>query len=244
METNIRYTVVGAFVIILMTAIVIAIIWLSSGFSFEEYKTYKIYMKESVSGLNPESSVEFNGVDVGNITNMEINQKNPRIVEVWIDVKKNTPITVDTFATLSIRGITGLAYIALQDKGTNVTPLVETPGEQYPVIKTAPSILVRMDIAMTKLSESLQQMSVSLQALLSKENLAMVKKILNNSATASQQLQPLIQNSISTISNAGATSREITNTARTISEMTDEIKQNPSILIRGKEPQPLGPGEK
>ena len=35
----------------------------------------------------------------------------------------------------------------------------------------------------------------------------------------------------------------LSNAARTLSEVSDEIKQNPSILIRGVDRQALGPGE-
>ena len=45
METNVNYSIVGAFVIVLTAAIVVAIIWLSAGLSFEGYTTYKIYME-------------------------------------------------------------------------------------------------------------------------------------------------------------------------------------------------------
>ena len=40
METNVNYTLVGAFVIALVTATVLAIIWLSSGFSIKENDIY------------------------------------------------------------------------------------------------------------------------------------------------------------------------------------------------------------
>ena len=73
-ETNIRYTAVGAFVIIFVLAIVFSVIWLSSGFSFNHYKIYKVYMQESVSGLNVQSPVEYNGVDVGSVRSIELDQ--------------------------------------------------------------------------------------------------------------------------------------------------------------------------
>src|SRR5436190_24002712 len=103
METNVNYTVVGGFVIILMACFVVAIIWLSSGFSLEKDSTYMIYMQESVSGLAPDSAVEYNGVDVGSVKSVELNAKNPQLVEVMVQIKHNTPITQGTIATLSSR---------------------------------------------------------------------------------------------------------------------------------------------
>ncbi|HEX4045681.1 MAG TPA: MlaD family protein, partial [Gammaproteobacteria bacterium] len=130
METNVNYTIVGAFVIFLVTAIVLGIIWLSSGFSFQHYSTYLVHMQESVTGLTIDSPVEYNGVQVGNVTSIEINHDNPRQVELLLNIKKDTPITRGTFATLTSRGITGITYIALKDRGTDLRPLLVAPGQK------------------------------------------------------------------------------------------------------------------
>ena len=119
MDTNINYTAVGAFVIFLITAIILGIIWLSSGFSFEKYSTYMAYMQESVSGLSIDAPVEFNGVSVGAVKTIELNHKNPHLVEITFTIKSSTPITTNTIATLTTRGITGITYIALKDAGTD-----------------------------------------------------------------------------------------------------------------------------
>ena len=44
METNINYAAVGEFVITLIIAATLAIIWLSSGYSFQTHTTYLIYL--------------------------------------------------------------------------------------------------------------------------------------------------------------------------------------------------------
>ena len=68
MESNIHYTAVGAFVIGLMICVIMTILWLSSGFFNEEnFSLYKVYMRESVSGLSVDSTVEYNGVVVGTV---------------------------------------------------------------------------------------------------------------------------------------------------------------------------------
>src|SRR3990167_1857409 len=113
METNVSYTIVGAFVITLLTAMVLAIIWLSSGFSFDQYTTYLVYMQESVSGVSVDSQVEFNGVNVGTVKSISLNHKNPQLVELLLNIKKDTPVTRGTVATLNSRGFTGIAYLAL-----------------------------------------------------------------------------------------------------------------------------------
>src|SRR3990167_6657691 len=136
METNINYAAVGAFVISLIVAAVLAIIWLSSGFSVKHYTRYKVYMQESVTGLNTDSPVEFNGVDVGSVKNIHLDKKNPQLVILLLDINASTPITQGTVATLQTRGVTGVTYMALKVKSENLTPIKVLKGETYPVIPT------------------------------------------------------------------------------------------------------------
>lgn len=252
METNINYTMVGAFVMVLVACITLGIIWLSAGFSVDEYKSYQVFMRESVNGLAVDAQVEFNGVNVGTVKSIAINQKDPQVVIVLLNVKKDTPITLGTQATLNMKGLTGIGYLALIDKGTDTRPLRALPGQPYPVINTAPSLLVRFDTAMTKLNDSLHQVSVSIQSLLDQQNLRSIKQILQNLQFATQSLPLLLQTSrramqmitTQTLPAANQAMINLDTLTRNMASFSVEIKQNPAVLIRGMQPQPLGPGEK
>lgn len=238
MEKNINYTLVGAFVILLFACIVLSIIWLSAGLSIKQYTTYQVYMKESVSGLSLDSSVEYNGVNVGSVSNIALNQKNPQLVELLLKIKEGTPITEGTQAVLNVKGLTGIAFIALQDKGNDTRPLPILPGQSYPVIGTAPSFLLRLDTAINKLNDSLFQLSHSVESLLDKDNLRAIKQLLSNMNQISQTLNT------QTLPNTNQAIIHLNMMTQQFSTLSTEIKNNPSILIRGKTESSLGPGEK
>jgi len=271
MDTNVNYTIVGAFVIILLSAIILAIIWLSSGFSFEQYSTYMVYMQESVSGLSIDSPVEFNGVNVGTVHSIELNRQNPQLVELLLSVKSNTPITQGTVATLTTRGVTGITYIALKDKSTDLRKLKRLGDEPYPIIKTAPSLFLRLDTALSEVSTNLRLVTESIQSVLDKENLRSIKgtlhnldhitgvmannsqqitKILTNTAKASEKMAPLLQSSTTairlletqTLPTAYRLLDNLDTMTQSFSELSNELKENPSILIRGSIKR-TGPGE-
>lgn len=273
METNVNYTVVGAFVLIMSAAIIMGIIWLSSGFSLERYNTYKIYMQESVSGLNEDSTVEYNGVNVGSVRSIELNRQNPQLVEILLNIKSGTPITNGTVATLTTKGLTGVTYIGLKDKSTDLTPLVAKPGQPYPVIRTAPSIFLRIDIALTQFSKSFHEISESIQKLLDQENLKAIKgtlsnlqnftralaqnskkitTILDNTSKATQRFEPLLRSGTNamrafetqTLPAAYQLISNLDDVSQNLSDLTAEIKQNPSVIIRGSQRIDLGPGER
>jgi phospholipid/cholesterol/gamma-HCH transport system substrate-binding protein len=272
MEPKVNYTLVGAFMLFLIAATILAIIWLSSGFSFEQFTVYKIYMQESVSGLNIDSPVEYNGVNVGSVLKVDLNPKNPHEVELLLNINKSTPITKGTVATLNTRGVTGITFIALKDDSTDLTPLRASRDQPYPVIKTAPSFFLRLDTALSKLSYNLEKVSDSIQGLLDKDNQQSIKDILTNmsqvtgtlaansqklntilenTAKASAQFGPLVQSSAGSMriletQTLPATYKMISNLnemTRSMAEISQQIKQNPAVLVRGVEHQPLGPGE-
>ncbi|MBA3660578.1 MAG: MCE family protein [Gammaproteobacteria bacterium] len=272
METNANYTMTGIFVLSLLIAIIFLIIWLSSGFAFQGYKIYKVYMKESVSGLNVDSPVEFNGVGVGTVKSIEINNENPELVELLLNVSKDAPVSQGTEATLNSRGLTGMTYVALKDKSNDLRPLRPNRGEEYPIIKTSPSLFLRLDAALSQLTENMKTVASSVQSLLDKDNLHSIKEILinldnlsrglasnnqrlttimENTAIATQELRPLLRASITTMRALEnqilpTTTRllfNIDNITRTLSEVTSEVRQNPSVLLRGSEKPILGPGE-
>lgn len=269
METSANYTIVGIFVICMITAIVLAVIWLSSGFTLETSKIYLVYMNESVNGLNLDSPVEFNGVHVGSVEDIKINKINPQLVELHLKIKSSTPITQGTSATLGQRGLTGMTYVALKDKSTDLSPISIQPGKKYPIIKSAPSLFMRLDSALTQLSQDFQEISKTFD----EENRKTIKATLNNlrkitdtlsknnqkftailenTEKASQQFSPLLRTTTRTFKTLEeqtlpATYQIIMNLQAitgSLSAVTHDIKQNPSILIRGVDRQPLGPGER
>lgn len=267
MESKVNYTVVGAFVIVLIAFFVLAIIWLSSGFaSGEDFKRYLVYMDEAVTGLTVDSPVKYNGVDVGTIKDIEINLKNPKQVVLTLEIKESTPIMESTTATINTQGITGIAYINLQtDNLANNKPLTAKPGQEYPVIKTKPSLFFRLDTLLTTLSNNLSETTQSINQLLNPENRKAISgvlvnlnqvaitlaannkkidSILANTSQATQQLPDIVQRlNEQTIPTMNAALLKLNHVANNLLETSSTVKQNPAILIRGEAPATPGPGE-
>ncbi len=110
-------------------------------------------------------------------------------------------------------------------------------GEPYPVINTEPSLLLRLDTALTDLSENFRKLTQSIQSLLSDQNLQSTKQLLQSS----QKTMQLIETQ--TIPETNQAARDLSHLIENVSDMASDIQENPSILIRGKETPTLGPGE-
>ncbi|MCI0734097.1 MAG: MlaD family protein [Methylococcaceae bacterium] len=131
----------GLFVLTLGSALVAASIWL--GHYGEERDVYLVVTQSSVSGLNPESTVLYRGVQVGKVSAISFDPMNSRNILVRIEVDKGLPITLGTYAMLRVQGLTGLAQIELGDSGENQQPLL-TNNANPAQIPLQPSLIDKL----------------------------------------------------------------------------------------------------
>lgn len=258
MESRVNYALVGLFVLLLGAIAIIIPLWLSSGLNQQQYKAYLVYMNEAVDGLSTNATVSYNGVSVGYVKDITLNPTNPAQVELLLNIKEGTSITTNTTATLRSQGITGVAYIGLNG-GTlkNARPLLPKPGERYPVIKAAPSLMVRLDTALTQLMTNINNLSQQLSGTLSPENQKLLTNILKNTNKFTQNfagqsaqldatirsLNTVLQNTSESTQNLPVMANQLQRVLTNLQAISSDIKQNPSVLVRGKATAKLGPGE-
>lgn len=172
MESKTNYTIVGVAVVLLLFGLIITGLWLSEGFDRKSYRYYTVYMEEAVSGLGDDALVKYNGVKVGEVSDITLD-KNPQLVKLILKIEEDTPITASTVAYLIPQGITGTTYLGLTVTSDDLTPLIPTPGEPYPVIPYRPSLLSQVEKAVTDFSKTMNNF-------LSKENADNFNRILFN----------------------------------------------------------------
>jgi len=113
MEIRARYVLMGAFTLAVLFAGFAFVYWLNNAGALREKAVYQVRFESSVSGLLRGSAVLFNGIRVGEVTQLELNAADPRQVRATIAVDQNTPIRVDTVVSIDFQGLTGSPVIAL-----------------------------------------------------------------------------------------------------------------------------------
>jgi phospholipid/cholesterol/gamma-HCH transport system substrate-binding protein len=103
------------------------IFWMHSTGGFQEKAVYRVKVENSVSGLLQGAAVLFNGIRVGEVTDLQLNPEHPREVMVWIAVAKGTPVRADTRVNVDFQGLTGVAFISMYG-GSPDAPLPEDNG--------------------------------------------------------------------------------------------------------------------
>ncbi|HEX7271117.1 MAG TPA: MlaD family protein [Casimicrobiaceae bacterium] len=141
METDKHYFVEGLFIIGFSVALAFFSIWLASS-GHRDDVLYRIHFDESVSGLGVGDAVKYRGVDVGTVKAMAIDPADPRLVQVDVRLRKDSPVKTDTKASLKLKGITGTVFIELSGGSANAPSLVAaTPAGEIPEIPAEKSSL-------------------------------------------------------------------------------------------------------
>jgi phospholipid/cholesterol/gamma-HCH transport system substrate-binding protein len=219
MEAKVNFVVVGVFVVVLSTALIAGVLWLSSGKYYRRnFDVYQTYMSESVSGLNLDAPVRYRGVDVGRVRKISLAPGNVEEVEVTLEIDRGTPVKEDTVATLGTQGLTGIAYVDLTGGRRDSPPLKARPGEAYPVIKSGPSLMTRLETAAPALLDRLNRVSDNLNALLDENNRLAIKRTLADLEVLSRTLAARSATIDSGLANAARTTD---NTAR----FSDQLPQ-------------------
>ena len=189
METKVNFALVGVFVLALGAALIAAILWLASGGNAQkQYSTYLAVVNESVAGLNLAAPVKYLGVDVGKVSDIRLDPHNPQQVRLQFAIERGTPVKIDTEAVLKTQGLTGIAYVELTGGSAAASLLVAKEGEQWPQIRTKPSLSARLENVMTSVLANLDRTAANINAVLSNDNRTAVTAILADTSVLMKTL--------------------------------------------------------
>ena len=256
MEGKINYTAVGVFVIGLVIAGISIFFWLELRKHDQVYDTYVVYLSEDVSGLSIDSAVRYNGVPVGFVKSIGLVPSNSQLVRVVVSIESETPVNVSTVATLMSQGITGVDYLGLSSEQVDAPPLLLHPGEEYPVIPSRPSFLMQLSKVLPQLANNMSQLSNSISAVFDEKNRLAIAATLQNiqgiTGTLNKRSDALMANMQATMSSinqqilppAQQALQKMNNLEINLQTLTDTLKRDPSVIVRGSAQVDLGPGEK
>lgn len=188
METRASYILVGTFVLSLVAAAVVIVVWLAK-VQFDVAPTrYVIRFTGDVTGLNVGSAVRYRGVPVGNVTDMRIDPTDVRMTRVEVELIEGTPVKTDTVAQIAAQGITGLAFILLTGGTQEASTLTAPTKKTLPEIQSRPSPLQEVLSRLPQIFERAVTLGDRLTKLFDDRNLAAIAQTLENIRQVSETM--------------------------------------------------------
>lgn len=186
MENRSHALMAGLFTVLFFLAAALALWWL--GGSRELTDTYILTTRGSVTGLNVEAQVRYRGIRAGKVTHIEPDPLDPATLLVEISLGRQYRLSDKTVATLGYQGITGLAYVMLED-GTGSGQLLDNAGAQPPRIRIQPGLFDKLGDKAGDIATQVAELTARLNRLLDERNTQNIARTLDNLALASEGLK-------------------------------------------------------
>jgi phospholipid/cholesterol/gamma-HCH transport system substrate-binding protein len=222
MGKNNRALMTGVFLLVLLSITAIIIFWM--GHFNQKRNIYIIATRSSVSGLNPQSTVFFRGIEVGKVIRVRFDPDDSGIILIPIEVDTNILLTKGVYGTLRLKGVTGLNQVELNDDGKiseRLPPNTENHADRIPMRSSITDKL--MDSGEQLLAKA-DHLMMRLNTLLNDENTENIGDILGNLKNLSDKLLNLNKRLDEALVGIPALNQDAHTTLKHINTLTNELQ--------------------
>lgn len=205
METRANYILIGCFTLAVILGAFGFVYWFHHVGGTGDRMTYRVMFQGPIGGLRSGASVTFNGIRVGEVTDLSLDPKDPRNSLATISIEATTPIRADTEVSLDSQGLTGIAVLALRGGSASAAPLTAKSGD-VPLLSAGSSASQDMMAAARDVARRIDSVLVENQAAL-KNSLKNIEAFTDMLAKNSDSLSKAVTN-IETFTNSLAKNSE------------------------------------
>lgn len=193
MENKSHALAAGLFVLLVTALLVSLAVWLTR--ATRQLRSYELSGAVNLSGLQPQASVRYQGVPVGKVTGIGLDPQSRGQVLVRIAVDDLAPISASTYATLGYQGVTGLAFIQLDDAvpvdGAAASPALPPALSDNSRIPLRPGLMSKLTDRGERVLGQLDEATQRFNELLSNQNQQTLMTTLGNLGKAATEIEQL-----------------------------------------------------
>lgn len=233
METKANHVLIGLFTLGIVAALLLFVLWAAKYSSQAKFNEYDVIFKEAVTGLSIGGLVQYNGITVGTVRDLDLAPNDPRQVIARIRVNIDTPMKVDTKAELGSSLLSGVAFVKLSG-GTPASPrLVQGDSPHVPVIIAQESPLQKLLNSTEDIATTVTDVLYRLNRLISDENTARISKSLANIQALTDSLAGEREDLATLIRNAKESSERLDRTLGNADKMFATINGSLTSKLPG-----------
>jgi phospholipid/cholesterol/gamma-HCH transport system substrate-binding protein len=184
----------GLFTIGLLVVIALVVLFFSADHAVRV--PYDLISRTSVTGLYPDAAVRYRGIDVGKVQTIRFDPDRPGEIRIRILVDQKAPMTRSTFGTLALQGVTGIAFVQLDDNGQDLSPL-HSSDAHVAELPLRPGLLDQLQRRGDALLRKLDNIASDIDDLLSNDNrkqlmatVTSLQQAADSANTLAKQLEP------------------------------------------------------
>lgn len=239
MENKAHALLAGLFTIVLLAAAIAIAMWLRRDQT--EMVPYEIATKLSVPGLTPQAAVRYRGLDVGKVDSIEFDPQVPGQILVKMRVQSDTPITQSTYGTLGYQGVTGIAYIQLDDDGSKPVRLPSS-AQHVARIEMRPSLFDSLQSKGMEILTQAEELTRRVNVLLEPDNQKMMLSAFQSVGQAASELKTIPRQLQPTLAKLPALADQTNRTLASVNTLARDVgtlSRNLNTLSTGLQ-QPNG----
>ena len=186
MENKSHALIAGLFVLVFSLVAAMALWWMG-----RDNKSADIYILETrgnVTGLNVQATVRYRGIRAGKVDVIQPDPDDPRVIQVFISLDPRFKLTRGSTAQLGYQGVTGLAYVQIEDDGKR-PEILPTDLEEPPRIAIKQTVFDTLGEKAGDIVGQLVDVSLRLSKVLDEKNAKNLTRTLENLAEASDGLR-------------------------------------------------------
>lgn len=233
METRAHYAAVGAFVLVVVLAAFVTVMWLGRVELRQHPEAYYIFFKGSVAGLGRGAAVQYNGIPVGRVSDIRVDKDNIGQIQVTVMIDRNlVEIKTDARAYLDTNILSGVSTIQIRGGTQQAEVLQPRPGHNHAVIKVGQTELEAVKASLPELIGDLRQTSHHLNQLLDDKNREAVADSLQNIRTATaafanrgQEVGVLLDNTNAAVAEVASLLRHVDQSYSARGGLKDQVSQ-------------------
>jgi len=237
MENKAHAMAAGIFVVAITILLVGLAAWLTRDTGQRD--PYEISTRETITGLQEQAAVRYRGVEVGKVSAIGFDPKVQGNVLMKLEIDHDAPVTKDTFATLGFQGVTGLAFVQLDDTG-KPAPRLQPEDGHPPRIPLRPGLLSKLMDKGEVILDRVEQLTGRMNQLLGDENQKRFSTALDNLGSAAadaSQLAKRLDSTVATrvdpaIASVQKSAEQVGKTAADFSQTAQRLNQKDGPMDR------------
>ncbi|MRW88154.1 MCE family protein [Pseudoduganella sp. FT26W] len=222
MENRSHALTTGFFTITLLIAAILYGLWFNR--DRVERTPYVIATAQSIPGLNPQAPIRYRGLEVGRVGSIAFDPKVAGQILITLNINTDAPITTTTFAALGYQGVTGIAFIALDDDKVG-SPLLPSNSDHPSRIPLRQGFFDQLEKRGKEILGQTEEVTRRLNDLLSPENRKTILGAFSDVSETAQKYRDLPDKLQPTIDKLPALAAETQKTLHSVSALATDVNQ-------------------